>query len=83
MNFLRIEIREMKGILVFSRRFRSQTAVVQRVDSTRGGSSERVQGVHTPPKTTCYFLIQLLFCKKKNCVVYWFTPSLKKSWICP
>ena len=24
-----------------------------------------------PPKMTCGFLIQLVFCKKKNFVVYW------------
>ena len=34
----------------------------------RGGSRGRVQGVRTPhpPKMTCGFLIQLVFCKKKN-----------------
>ena len=44
-----------------------------------------------PPKMTCGFLIQLVFCKKKNYVVYWCwsrardkcTPSWKKSWIRP
>ena len=38
----------------------------------RGGSRERVQGVHTSPPTemTCGFLIQLVFCQK-NYVVYW------------
>ena len=39
----------------------------------RGGSRGRVQGVHNPPppEMTCGFLIQLVFCKKKNYVVYW------------
>ena len=37
----------------------------------RGGSRGRVQGVRTPPKMTCDFLIKLVFCKKKNYVVYW------------
>ena len=33
----------------------------------RGGSRGRVQGVRTPPpKMTCGFLIQLVFCKKKT-----------------
>ena len=37
-----------------------------------GGSRKRVQGVRTsPPEMTCGFLIQLVFCKKKNYVVYW------------
>ena len=33
----------------------------------------RVQGVRTPPppEMTCGFLIQLVFCQKKNYVVYW------------
>ena len=32
-----------------------------------GGSRGRVQGVRTlPPEVTCGFLIQLVFCKKKN-----------------
>ena len=39
----------------------------------RGGSRGRVQGVRTPlpppPAMTCGFLIQLVFCKKKNYVV--------------
>ena len=42
--------------------------------SGRGGSRGRVQGVRTlppPPEMTCGFLIQLVFCKKKNYVVYW------------
>ena len=41
---------------------------------SRGGSRGRVQGVRTPlplPEMTCGFLIQLVFCKKKNYVVYW------------
>ena len=38
----------------------------------RGGSRGRVQGVRTPPpEMTCGFLIQLVFCQKKNYVVYW------------
>ena len=38
----------------------------------RGGSMGRVQGVRTStPEMTCGFLIQLVFCKKKNYVVYW------------
>ena len=37
----------------------------------RGGSRGRVQGVRNPPEMTCGFLIQLVFCKKKNYVVYW------------
>ena len=39
----------------------------------RGGSRGRVQGVRPPPPPTltCGFLIQLVFCKKKNYVVYW------------
>ena len=51
----------------------------------RGGSRGRVQGVHgggggggggpppppPPPEMTCGFLIQLVFCQKKNYVVYW------------
>ena len=39
----------------------------------RGGSRGRVQGVRTPsPEMTCSFLIQLVFCEKKNhYVVYW------------
>ena len=40
----------------------------------RGGSRGRVQGVSPPPpppEMTCSFLIQLVFCKKKNYVVYW------------
>ena len=42
----------------------------------RGGSRGRVQGVRTIPppfpEMTCGFLIQLVFCKKKeNYVVYW------------
>ena len=38
----------------------------------RGGSMRRVQGVRTStPEMTCGFLIQLVFCKKKNYVVYW------------
>ena len=39
----------------------------------RGGSRGRMQGVRTfpPPEMTCGFLIQLVFCKKKqNSVVY-------------
>ena len=32
----------------------------------RGRSRWRVQGVRTPPEMTCGFLIQLVFCKKKN-----------------
>ena len=37
----------------------------------RGGSRGRVQGVCTPPlpEMTCGFLIQLVFCEKKNYVV--------------
>ena len=38
--------------------------------SPRGGSRGRVQGVR-PPEMTCGFLIQLVFWKKKNYVVYW------------
>ena len=40
---------------------------------SRGGSRGRVQGVRTPPppEMTCGFLIQLVFCIKKNYVVYW------------
>ena len=38
---------------------------------SRGGSRGRVQGVRTPPEMTCGFLIQLVFCKKKNYVIYW------------
>ena len=38
--------------------------------SCRGGSRGRVQGVRTPPEMTCGFLIQLVFCKKKNTI--WF-----------
>ena len=58
----------------------------------RGGSRGRVQGVRPPsPEMTCGFLIQLVFCKKKNYVVYWCwsrardecNPSWKKSWIRP
>ena len=40
----------------------------------RGGSRGRVQGVRRPPpppEMTCGFLIQLVFCQKKNYVVYW------------
>ena len=40
----------------------------------RGRSRGRGEGVHTPsppPELTCGFLIQLVFCKKKNYVVYW------------
>ena len=38
----------------------------------RGRSTERVQGVCTPlPEMACGFLLQLVFCKKKNYVVYW------------
>ena len=34
----------------------------------KGGSRGRVQGVRTPPpEVTCGFLIQLVFCQKKNC----------------
>ena len=30
------------------------------------------RGCAPPPEMTCGFLIQLVFCKKKeNCVVYW------------
>ena len=37
----------------------------------RGGSRGRVQGVRTPPpKMTCGFLIQLVFCQKKQTM--WF-----------
>ena len=28
-------------------------------------------GAHPSPEITCGFLIQLVFCKKKNYVVYW------------
>ena len=46
---------------------------VQRRGGGRGGSRGRVQGVRTPPpqEMTCGFLIQLVFRKKKNYVVYW------------
>ena len=37
----------------------------------RGGSRGRVPGVRTPPEMTCGFVIQLVFCQKKNYVVYW------------
>ena len=43
---------------------------------TRGGSRGRVQGVRTPhppphpPEMTCYFLIQLVFCKKTMWFIY-------------
>ena len=37
----------------------------------RGGSSGRVPRVRTPPEMTCSSLIQLVFCQKKNYVVYW------------
>ena len=39
----------------------------------RGGSRGRVQAVRTPPppEMTCGFLIKLVFCKKKDYVVYW------------
>ena len=43
-----------------------------KIDILRGGSRGRVQGVRTPPsplpplELTCGFLIQLVFCKKKN-----------------
>ena len=39
----------------------------------RGESRGRVQGVRTPPppEMTCGFLIQLVFCERKNYVVYW------------
>ena len=44
--------------------------------NTRGGSRVRVQGVRNPPppprEMTCGFLIQLVFCKKKNYVAMWF-----------
>ena len=36
----------------------------------RGGSRGRVPGVRTPPEMTCGFLIQLVFCPKKNTM--WF-----------
>ena len=41
---------------------------VKYLNSTRGGSKGRVQGVRTPPppKMTSGFLIQLVFCKKKK-----------------
>ena len=33
---------------------------------------EGAGGAHPPPpQMTCCFLIQLVFCKKKNYVVYW------------
>ena len=38
---------------------------------TSGGSRGRVQEVRTLPEMTCGFLIQLVFCQKKNYVVYW------------
>ena len=41
----------------------------------RVGSRGRVQGVRTPhpspSEISCGFLIQLVFCKKKDYVVYW------------
>ena len=37
------------------------------------GSGADLGGAHPrPPEMTCGFLIQLVFCKKKNYVVYWF-----------
>ena len=39
-------------------------------NKTRGGSRWRVLGVCIPPKMTCGFLIQLVFCKKKKTI--WF-----------
>ena len=44
------------------------------LEEFRGGSRGRVQGVRTPApaEMTCGFLIQLVFCKKReNYVVYW------------
>ena len=43
------------------------------VSIDRGGSRGRVQGVRTPPPPPEMngFLIQLVFCEKKNYVVYW------------
>ena len=40
---------------------------------SRGGSRGRVQGVRIPPtpEITCGFQIQLVFCHKKNYMVYW------------
>ena len=43
--------------------------------SFKGGSRGRVQGVRTPPpppEMTCGFLIQLVFCKKKDKQTMWF-----------
>ena len=51
--------------------FFSGTSILDSIFSGRGGSRGRVQGVRTPPEMTCGFLIQLVFCQKKNYVVYW------------
>ena len=32
---------------------------------------EGAGGAHPPSEMTCGFLIQLVFCEKKNYVVYW------------
>ena len=49
------------------------TEINQYIIDIRGGSRGRVQRLRTPtpPEMTCSFLIQLVFCKKKNYVVYW------------
>ena len=56
--------------------FFSYFKILRVIQSHRDGSRGRVQGVHLPPPPpisdmTFSFLIQLVFCKKKNCVVYW------------
>ena len=51
----------------------------------RGGSTGRVQGARTPPppEMICGFLTQLVFCKKKNYVVYWCWSRLSKRRVHP
>ena len=51
--------------------FFSGTSILDSIFSGRGGSRGRVHGVRTPPEMTCGYLIQLVFCQKKNYVVYW------------
>ena len=92
-----IEPSAFRTLVGCSNHWATENSVVSRsVVGCRGGSRGRVQGVRTPPlpprpEMMCGFLMQLVFCKKKNYVVYWCwssardecTPSYKKSWIRP
>ena len=59
--------RPRADVELFTRRTKFSAVKFMKSSRSRGGSRGRVQGVRTPPpEMTCDFLIQLVFCEKKN-----------------